>query len=196
MTKGTSGKRPTTEQGGHRRGQILEIAARLFAAKGYAGTSMRDIGVEAGVLGGSLYHHVKSKDALFAELHNHALDQALARIEEVIEPIDDPWDKLEAACVTMLEIQLDPQSLTTPLMNDFRNAPEALRRMLVEKRDAFETAFAGIIAQLDLPPHIDRSIYRNALLTMLNNTMEWYRPGRLSPAEIGRQIAAIMRASK
>jgi AcrR family transcriptional regulator len=157
---------------------------------------MRDIGVEAGVLGGSLYHHVKSKDALFAELHNHALDQALARIEEVIEPIDDPWDKLEAACVTMLEIQLDPQSLTTPLMNDFRNAPEALQRILVEKRDAFETAFAGIIAQLDLPPHIDRSIYRNALLTMLNNTMEWYRPGRLSPAEIGRQIAAIMRASK
>lgn len=154
---------------------------------------MRDIGEEAGVLGGSLYHHVKSKDALFAELHNHALDQAAARIEQATTSFDDPWQKLEAACIAMLEIQLDPQSLTTPLMNDFRAAPEPLRRILIERRDAFESIFAQIIAQLDLPPHIDRSIYRNALLSMINHTVEWYRPGRLSPAEIGRQIAAIMR---
>jgi len=192
MTKPKTRRQPT-EQGINRRAQILEIAAHLFAAKGYAGTSMRDIGEEAGVLGGSLYHHVKSKDALFAELHNNALDQAGARIEEAIAAIADPWEKLEIACVAMLEIQLDPQSLTTPLMNDFRMAPEPLRRLLIERRDAFETIFARIIAQLDLPPHIDLSIYRNTLLTMLNHTTDWYRPGRLSPAEIGRQMAAILR---
>ena len=157
---------------------------------------MRDIGEEAGVLGGSLYHHVKSKDALFAELHNNALDQAGARIESAIAAIDDPWKRLEIACVTMLEIQLDPQSLTTPLMNDFRMAPEPLRRILIERRDAFETIFARIIEQLDLPPHIDLSLYRITLLTMLNHTTDWYRPGRLSPAEIGRQVAAILRAGK
>ncbi|MBB3957871.1 TetR/AcrR family transcriptional regulator [Novosphingobium sediminicola] len=189
-------RRQPTEQGSNRRAQILEIAAHLFAAKGYAGTSMRDIGEEAGVLGGSLYHHVKSKDALFAELHNNALDQAGTRIEEAVATLDDPWEKLETACITMLEIQLDPQSLTTPLMNDFRMAPEPLRRLLIERRDAFETIFARIIAELDLPPHIDLSIYRNTLLTMLNHTTDWYRPGRLSPADIGRQVAAIMRGGK
>ena len=195
MTKPVSRRQPT-EQGSNRRAQILEIAARLFATKGYAGTSMRDIGEEAGVLGGSLYHHVKSKDALFAELHNNALDQACARIEAIITPIDDPWGKLEAACIAMLEIQLDPQSLTTPLMNDFRNAPEPLQRILIEKRDAFEMVFARIISELDLPPHIDPSIYRTSLLTMINHTIDWYRPGRLSPAEIGRQMAAMMRPAR
>ncbi len=59
--------------GSVRRSQILEIAAHQLARKGYRGTSMRDIGQQAGVLGGSLYHHIKSKDALFVELHNAAL---------------------------------------------------------------------------------------------------------------------------
>lgn len=37
-----------------RRQEILEIAAQLFARKGYRGTSIRDIGEQAGVLGGPL----------------------------------------------------------------------------------------------------------------------------------------------
>src|SRR3546814_17821142 len=69
------------DEGSSRRRQIMEIAARLFARKGYRGASMRDIGEQAGVLGGSLYHHIKSKEALFIELHNAALDVADLRID-------------------------------------------------------------------------------------------------------------------
>ena len=68
------------EAAGGRRRQIMEIAAQIFARKGYRGTSMRDIGEAAGVLGGSLYHHIKSKDALFVELHHAALDAAEEQI--------------------------------------------------------------------------------------------------------------------
>src|SRR3546814_10993990 len=67
------------DEGSSRRRQIMEIAARLFARKGYRGASMRDIGEQAGVLGGSLYHPTKSKDALFIELPNAALDVAEMR---------------------------------------------------------------------------------------------------------------------
>src|SRR3546814_12808714 len=102
----------------------MEIAARLFARKGYRGASMRDIGEQAGVLGGSLYHHIKSKDALFIELHNAALAVAELRIAQAIEGARDPWEKLERACATLREIQLAPDSLTMPMMNDFREVPE------------------------------------------------------------------------
>ena len=68
------------EAAGGRRRQIMEIAAQIFARKGYRGTSMRDIGQAAGMLGGSLYHHIKSKDALFVELHHAALDAAEEQI--------------------------------------------------------------------------------------------------------------------
>lgn len=182
-----------TAPAGDRRRQILEIAARLFARKGYRGTSMRDIGDEAGVLGGSLYHHIRSKDALFVELHNAALDAAEARIAEAVSTQRDPWARLEKACEILLDIQLDPYSLTLPMMNDFREVPETVRADLIERRDRFETLFRDLVAALPLPDAIDRSVYRNLLLAQLNTAADWYRIGRLTPAEIAHQIATIFR---
>lgn len=171
----------TREESLSRREEIYAIAAQLFARKGYRNTSIRDIGQEAGVLGGSLYHHIKSKDALFAELHNAALDDAQRRIGQAIRQATDPWEKLEAACVTLLEIQLAPESLTRPMMNDFDEVPEGLREQLVLRRDRFELLFRELVVALPLPADIDRSVYRNLLLVLLNSANQWYRPdGRLT----------------
>lgn len=172
---------------------ILEAAAVLFAERGYAATSVRDIGEKVGLLGGSLYHYIKSKEALFVRIHDMALQVAEDRIRAAIADIGDPWKRLETACVTMLEIQLDPQSLTMPLMNDFASAPSEIRERLVAKRDAFETLFRDLIADLPLDPELDRGVYRLLLLSLLNNVSGWYRPGRLSPEDIGRQIMRIFR---
>lgn len=174
-----------------RKRQILEIAAQLFARNGYKGASIRDIGEQAGVLGGSLYHHIKSKDALFVEVHNAALDAAAARIAAAVARETDPWKRLEAACATMLEIRLDPESLARPLVNDFRLVPDDVRRQLIDRRDAFEEPFRALVEALPLPPDIDRSVYRNLLLSALNNADGWYRPGRLTPADVARQITRL-----
>ncbi|GBH30240.1 TetR/AcrR family transcriptional regulator [Sphingobium xenophagum] len=187
-------KQAGSEEGGRsRREEILAIAAQLFARKGYRGTSMRDIGEASGVLGGSLYHHIKSKDALFVELHNGALDEAEARIAAAVADLADPWERLEAACVALLEVQLAPDSLTTPMMNDFREVPDDVRMQLVARRDRFEGLFRAIVADLPLPAGIDRSIYRNLLLSQLNAAADWFRPGRLTPREIAVQVARIFR---
>lgn len=194
MTKPPAAAAPyPDEQPGSRRREILEIAAQLFARKGYRGTSMRDIGEQAGVLGGSLYHHIKSKDALFVELHDAALDAAAAKIAEAVEAQSDPWARLQAACTALLEVQLDPNSLTVPMMNDFREVSDTVRAQLVARRDRFEEQFRAIVEALPLPQHIDRSIYRNLLLSQLNTASDWYRAGRLSPAEIAAQIVAVFR---
>ncbi|OAN59429.1 TetR/AcrR family transcriptional regulator [Sphingobium sp. TCM1] len=189
----TSARGNEADGAGARRRQILEIAAQLFARKGYRGTSMRDIGEAAGVLGGSLYHHIKSKDALFVELHHAALDAAEARIKAALSGEDDPWARLEAACSALLEIQLDPDSLTMPMMNDFREVPDAVRAALVDRRDRFEMLFRDLVAMLPLPTDIDRSIYRNLLLSQLNSAADWVRPGRLTAREIATQVARVFR---
>lgn len=178
---------------GGRRRQIMEIAAQIFARKGYRGTSMRDIGEAAGVLGGSLYHHIKSKDALFVELHHAALDAAEQQIAAAIDCHDDPWVRLEAACATLLDIQLDPHSLTMPMMNDFREVPEQVRTALIDRRDQFEQLFRSLVADLPLPAEIDRSIYRNLLLSQLNSAADWVRPGRMMPRDIAAQIVRVFR---
>lgn len=173
--------------------EILEAAAALFAERGYASTSVRDIGERVGLLGGSLYHYIKSKEALFVRIHDIALQMAEDSIQASVSMHTDPWQRLEAACVTMLEIQLDPNSLTMPLMSDFASAPAEIRDRLVEKRDAFEGVFRDLVDALPLDRAFNRGIYRLLLLTLLNNVSGWYRPGRSTPEEIGRQIVAIFR---
>ena len=173
--------------------EILEAAAALFAERGYAATSVRDIGERVGLLGGSLYHYIKSKEALFVKIHDTALEVAAEQVRQAIAGVSDPWEKLEAACVRMLEIQLDPHSITMPLMNDFQSTPLEVRERLVARRDIFEQTFRDLVDGLPLDPAIDRGIYRLLLLTILNNISGWYRQGRLTPADIGRQIVLVFR---
>ena len=47
---------------------INNAAIRLFGAQGYNGTTMRDIAQEVGILAGSLYAHIDSKENLLAEI--------------------------------------------------------------------------------------------------------------------------------
>jgi AcrR family transcriptional regulator len=58
MTGGAQARRSS------RRDQILEIAVRLFAERGYHGVSMDDIGSAAGVTGPALYHHFAGKESM------------------------------------------------------------------------------------------------------------------------------------
>lgn len=174
---------------------ILAAAAELFSENGYKATSIRDIGNRVGVLGGSLYHHIKSKDALFLEIHSLATDRAIGRIQSAISQFEDPWDRLLAACAQQLEIQLETDSATRVLMEDFRAVPDDIRPRLIEQRDAFEQIFAELVAGLPLAADVDRSLFRIFLLSILNNVAHWYKPGKMSPADIAQQIIIILRGS-
>ena len=119
-----------------------------------------------------------------------AMAEAIMGCAAVAE-VEGPWERLETACVTMLELQLDTDSLTMPLMNDFQSTPAEIRDRLIVRRDAFERIFVDLVNDLPLDPKLDRGVYRLMLLTLLNKIGRWYRPGRLSREEIARQLAMI-----
>lgn len=178
---------------GDRYQDIIQAAAILFAERGYLATSMRDIAERVGLLGGSLYHHVRSKEELFLAVHDCALQHASELIADAVIGLDDPWERLEAACVRQLEIQLDPNVVAIPFLTDFRNVPQDILEKLIARRDVFEEAYVELVDRLPLPGHIDASLYRVLLLSLINSVSAWYRPGRMTPAEIGRQIVHIFR---
>src|SRR4051794_32828193 len=51
-----------------RKEELTRIAARLFAERGYAGTSLADLAAALGVQRPSLYHHIQSKEDLLWEV--------------------------------------------------------------------------------------------------------------------------------
>jgi AcrR family transcriptional regulator len=63
-----SGSRRAQARGLATRARVLEVAARLFVANGYDGTSVAGIAQQAGVGVGTLYHHFPDKRAILLEL--------------------------------------------------------------------------------------------------------------------------------
>jgi len=177
--------------GDGRRRDIIRAAARLVGEHGYAGTSMRDIAAAVGMLPGSLYYHFPSKDVLIEEIFIAGTEMLSAAIAAAVSGIADPWARLERACITHLEAHLSDSAFATVVASESLKSPPALRAKLVAYRDRYETLFVELIAALDLPPELDRSIYRLSLLSTLNAVSAWYRPGGKTPAYIARQIFAI-----
>ena len=73
-----------------RRQQILDVAAGLFAQRGFHGVSVGDIGKAVGVSGPALYKHFDSKDAVLAEMLVAISERLLAEGQERVAHADGP----------------------------------------------------------------------------------------------------------
>lgn len=96
------------EQREHTRRLILDIAARRFAADGFAGVALEEVVAEAGLTRGALYHHFGSKTGLFRAV----VDDAQRGVAEVVERAAsadlDPLASFLAGCRAFLEASLAP----------------------------------------------------------------------------------------
>lgn len=97
------------ERGQATREQLVAIATRLFAERGYEATSIEAVLQESEVSRGALYHHFAGKDALFQAVH----ESLAARIDkEIIESmsggITDPVESLRAGCLAWVRLAGDP----------------------------------------------------------------------------------------
>src|SRR4051812_4516852 len=68
-----------------RRAELTRIAARLFAEKGYQGTSLADLAEELGMQKPSLYHHIASKEDLLWEVASDGAAAFHAALDAVPE---------------------------------------------------------------------------------------------------------------
>lgn len=90
------------------RAAILEAAGRLFAERGYAGTSMDAVARTAGISKATLYHHVAGKDALFALV----VEERARRLVTAMEDADHPLPEVLAGFARrFVDLVADPDSL-------------------------------------------------------------------------------------
>jgi TetR/AcrR family transcriptional regulator len=69
---------------------VLASAERLFAERGFAGTSMRDLAAASGISQPLIQHHFGGKDALYAAVVRHAIDDFVGRTREASARTDLP----------------------------------------------------------------------------------------------------------
>ena len=101
-----SGKRAA--QGRATRGQLIEVATRLFAEHGYEGTSIEAVLSAAGVSRGALYHHFAGKEALFEAVVSAVSDQVTMELTEAVRGCVDPLDAMRTAAIAWIDLAADP----------------------------------------------------------------------------------------
>lgn len=78
---------------------ILAMAGKIFAEKGFDGTSMRDISEACGVSKALLYHHFESKDNFYAQIAFNSTQSLYDYVYERIPNDEAPAEKVRAyAC--------------------------------------------------------------------------------------------------
>ena len=183
----------TTTSNGSRQ-SIVDAAMHLFGQQGYSGTSMRDIANAVGVLPGSLYAHIDSKEALLVDIVEDGIHRFLSAVQPHVESAAAPIAKLRAMIVAHVEVVADNPERSLVVFHQWRFLGAASKPSAIQKRRDYETAFATVVeegmAAGIFRTGINRRIAVLTVLGALNWTPEWLSPeGRLSPADVGALMA-------
>ncbi|HEY6867591.1 MAG TPA: TetR/AcrR family transcriptional regulator [Candidatus Eisenbacteria bacterium] len=177
-----------------RRDQILNIAVSAFRQRGYAGTSMQDIGRALERTKGSLYYYFPDKEAILYRCHERALDHILAVARAARRESRGPAATLRQLVERHVAI----------MVTEFHGTALALevgaltgRRLeeVVRRRDRYERMLRDVIAhgvRSGAFRVVDAKVVAFAILGAINWIAQWYRPaGGLDAEAIGSSFADL-----
>lgn len=165
-----------------RRQEIFSIATKLFYEKGYTQTSTKDIADAAGILKGSLYAHVDSKEdillAVVEDIHTR-FDANLKAVDELAVP---PYDRLLAFLTGHLQVALSALEYHIIYSRDWRSLSPHRYQTIRDRRDTYQSRLADLLAAAQkagrVRDDVDPRLLAITALTMLNSVHMWFKPGR------------------
>ncbi|AUS07979.1 TetR/AcrR family transcriptional regulator [Laceyella sacchari] len=179
-----------------RREEILAIACRLFSQKGYHGTTIRDISEACGILAGSLYAHINTKEDLLFEITNRGADAFLQSLAPIVESRVTAKQKLKQAVRAHIQVVEANLEAATVFFHEWKALTGERFEQIQEKRDQYEGMWSAILAegvQEGIFQLQDEKFARLLILSVGNWIYQWYRPdGGLSAEEIADRFVALM----
>lgn len=183
---------------GERRQQILLTAGSLFSQKGYHGTTIRDIADSTGLLSGSLYAHITSKEDLLFELVDQAAEEFLAALTPIVEGDGSAQAKLTAAMAAHIRVIADHLSHATCFFHEWRNLSPERQALIQAKRDHYQGLLTRLVHEGiqsgEFSP-VDERYATTLVLSAVNWTYQWYNPqGPLTPEAVAQRFATLILA--
>ncbi len=163
------------------RDDVVRAAGRLFADRGYHGTSMRDLGRELGLLGSSLYSHVSSKQDLLVDVVEEGARLFEESAEKALATEGTASERLEALIAGHVDVVVDNIEVSRTFLNEARMLDADRRATILDARDHYEEAFRSVIragtTDGSFGDDIDPKTASIFILSILNALERWYRPG-------------------
>jgi AcrR family transcriptional regulator len=169
--------------------QILDIAGKLFAQKGFERTSTRNISEAIGVSNAGLYCYFSSKESLLFEILDNILTTGLDAVIEIGKCDKSPKEKLAA----VINLYTRYYALNTINIKLLANEQEhcinsKFKQKLIKKQRAYLKVLVKILEDLKEKGEmvdIDPTIAAFTFFGMVNWIYRWYDPdGKVKPEQL------------
>jgi AcrR family transcriptional regulator len=184
----------------NRRQDVLEAAVRVFHKKGYASASIQDVAEEVGVLKGSLYHYIDSKEDLLARLFEDSAGHFMTMLDEASNLDAPPVERLRRFAYTCSYWYLQNIERVTIYANEWKHLTGKRRKMVVGIREDYESRLASLIGEAkeagEARPDLDVNFATYFSFGALNGLPDWYRRrGPDSAERIAESYACLIVAT-
>ena len=167
---------------------MLREAARLFAARGFRGTSVTDIGTACGISGPAVYKHFPSKDALLARLLVDISQQLVDGGRGVVDEAADDATALEQLVAFHTDFALAEADVIRVQDRDLSSLADADRAVVRRLQRTYVELWTGVLCRLEPTLAVEVARLRaHAVFGLLNSTPHSAR-GR---AEARRQLSGM-----
>jgi TetR/AcrR family transcriptional regulator, cholesterol catabolism regulator len=163
-----------------RRDQLTRAAARLFAEKGYHGTSIGDLAAAMGVQKGSLYAHIESKEDLLWAVASEGAAAFHAALDAVAED-GSAVQRIRAALRAHLRVVAEQIDVATVFVREWRYLQGRRRELFLGERRRYEERLRGLfregVERGELRADLDEATAVLLALSAANWAYTWLRPG-------------------
>ena len=172
-----------------RRQFVIDTAAHVFATKGFHATSIQDLVEACGLKAGGLYHYIGSKDELLVRICDELMEPLLEAVRGIVAGGGSARDQLgEIMRVWVEHIERNRDHMLV-FQQELRTLAQGRRWQHVRRqRKEFEELLGEVFARGEQEGEFafpDRELALRALLGMVNQLPQWFRPGgRLSAEQI------------
>jgi AcrR family transcriptional regulator len=178
-----------------RREELTRIAARLFAERGYQGTSLADLAQELGVQKPSLYHHIASKEDLLWEVAWEGAEAFHAALDGV-SPQLPATERIRLALRAHLAVVAGQLDIATVFVREWRHLGGERRDRFVAERRRYEERIRDLfrdgVERSELRTDLDVPTAGLLFLSAANWAYTWLRPGTATDELADRLFAALL----
>lgn len=177
-----------------RRQAILDAAAGLFAAQGFAGASLEDLGAAAGVSGPAIYRHFPGKQAVLGALLVGVSEELLAGGQGVADREHDAASRLSALVAFHVDFALSRPEVIRVQDRDFTSLADGDRERVRSLQLAYVEVWCDALGPLH--PHASAAELRvraQAAFGLINSTPHSVRRhgGRVAASSARRLLTAM-----
>jgi AcrR family transcriptional regulator len=169
--------------------EIITVAARLFKEKGYRATTLEDIAAAVGMLKGSLYYYIRSKEELLYLVVRDPIRQAYKALEEIVTSDAPVKVKIAQAIGNHMTVFHQHYPHIAVYLHDYHHLMQQLEKNTIETPRHYQQLWATLLEQGvatgEVRSDLDIKVTGYAILGMCNWIYRWYNPqGTLSAEEI------------